>query len=866
MPNAAFFHTALRDEAVEHLLAGVSVDLRGRRGSGCTELITSITSALVERGWDVTRLRGIATLDDRPLEALAVAGLAQHNTVHGRSAVSTAVHLIEHAVADGRTVLVVDDADDLDRASAGAITAAHAHHPFPVLSTTRPRTEHAPEPRTLPLGVRPGIQLDVPPIGYMEAHALLVETLGGPVDADLAVRVHRASGGLPGLVVTIAQTARHSGRLRQIDDMWVGAPDLWSPALTRPVQQLIDDLDPANLEALQTLALAGSVPLSTAVELVGWPALEDLDACQLLRFVHRADHVVVAVSPPLVEEHHRRGELGARHLRFTQKMDGVRGARPAAQAEGRDARSSSWLDEGASVGDADPIPWPPRPERSETVLDELAREHWQNQLVLHRADWELDPSPSTAVPYLRTMLTGDVDAGILHDVVARTPASDEPAAMAALRRWHANVLAYGAGDVEGARVVLDQASRELPTWSGMLLAVRDHLTLVLDRVPPGCGHAGLADRDMPETRQFAEAAQVAAHIAAGRPGPASALLDAATWTEPELVTMHSVLVGMTRLVDGDLRAALEWSRNHLKRAHVELDIDAIPGHAYVAMSALLLLGRMKELRSMIDTVLAAGLRPAMQRHYTAALLSTASVLAQHDGLVTTASALTHQARVAALGPGSFFLDTPPQIDGESSDASTEEIADRLWKTTLSLFDRGFVVSGAIQAGAAIDAAPLHDRVAVLQQVAGSAPSRLVRSIVRVAEATVDPDTSMAAKVGHELLDEGSVALAIRALCVAARRLRAEGDGTRASQLLADTRRRLTRLGIDPDELLGTQASRAGLSPRELDVALLVADGLANPEIADRLGLSVKTVENHLNRILRKLGVSDRASVAGALRS
>jgi DNA-binding CsgD family transcriptional regulator len=53
----------------------------------------------------------------------------------------------------------------------------------------------------------------------------------------------------------------------------------------------------------------------------------------------------------------------------------------------------------------------------------------------------------------------------------------------------------------------------------------------------------------------------------------------------------------------------------------------------------------------------------------------------------------------------------------------------------------------------------------------------------------------------------------------------------------------------------------GLTARELDVAGLTASGLANQEMADRLYLSVQTIENHLSRIYRKLGISDRSDLA-----
>jgi RNA polymerase sigma factor (sigma-70 family) len=54
-----------------------------------------------------------------------------------------------------------------------------------------------------------------------------------------------------------------------------------------------------------------------------------------------------------------------------------------------------------------------------------------------------------------------------------------------------------------------------------------------------------------------------------------------------------------------------------------------------------------------------------------------------------------------------------------------------------------------------------------------------------------------------------------------------------------------------------------LSEREQEVLELVADGLSNEEIAERLVLSVRTVERHLSNIYAKLGVSGKAARAAA---
>ena len=71
------------------------------------------------------------------------------------------------------------------------------------------------------------------------------------------------------------------------------------------------------------------------------------------------------------------------------------------------------------------------------------------------------------------------------------------------------------------------------------------------------------------------------------------------------------------------------------------------------------------------------------------------------------------------------------------------------------------------------------------------------------------------------------------------------------------------------DLLRTPALRTvrpSLTNRERQVAELAADGAKSREIADRLYLSPRTVENHLQRVYAKLGVNGRQTLAPALRS
>jgi DNA-binding NarL/FixJ family response regulator len=60
----------------------------------------------------------------------------------------------------------------------------------------------------------------------------------------------------------------------------------------------------------------------------------------------------------------------------------------------------------------------------------------------------------------------------------------------------------------------------------------------------------------------------------------------------------------------------------------------------------------------------------------------------------------------------------------------------------------------------------------------------------------------------------------------------------------------------------TRANPAGLTARELEVLALIADGLRNAQIAERLVVSERTVDHHVSAVLRKLDVSSRGE-AGA---
>jgi DNA-binding CsgD family transcriptional regulator len=145
--------------------------------------------------------------------------------------------------------------------------------------------------------------------------------------------------------------------------------------------------------------------------------------------------------------------------------------------------------------------------------------------------------------------------------------------------------------------------------------------------------------------------------------------------------------------------------------------------------------------------------------------------------------------------------------------------------------------------------------AAVEAAAGRCETRLVRAYAAHATAR---DGAALLKAADELAAIGAHVYAMEAAAEAAAAYIGEGRGDSARRAAHRARElHAPGQGAEPPRIDGLDSTAIALTAREAQLTELAAAGLSNAEIADRLVLSVRTVETHLYRAMQKLGVSDR---------
>lgn len=842
MDRGVFVHGEVADRALSYLRDGTSVNIIGLRLSGRSALLEHVAEQLEAEGLSAVRLTGVGPLQDRPLAALAVAGIHAPTPPLSPGALAGAVRALQDVVTSRPSVLVVDDADDVDRETTGVVVAVRSRVPVPVVAVSRLPTGLRPAGSPLADELHPAVRLVVPPVEYGAVLRLVHEMLPGPVDRSTVARIATMSGGLPGLVTALVQVGRATGRLVLGPDGWVCPHDLWDPALVQAVEPLLAHLDRDAVDALTVIALSGTIELRRATQLMSWDAIALLESTGLIHVVTGAAAPVVAVFPPLLARFLAHERSVVRTLQAQHRMATVHGTRPAAPER-------SW--QTGSGGDG-VLP----------LLDRRFTEHWQVELADCRLAWAAEPAPSRAIPLLTALHAVAAAGREIDDVVRRTrPQPDDPRSTALLRVLHTIDVGLRRRDPARALAALDDHPLP-PGYAGVDRAVRAHLELVTHRLPDRA-QLRPSEQDGPLAREALRVVRISTGLAAGRLEAAAAEADGFAPSVPLLSLSIEVSGALAAIVGGEVVSGTGRALAHLEGAHERLDAGAVRAHAYVAAYGLLLRGRLDDAEALLAQVLALSSHEGLAVHCQDADLVLAAMVASFQGKEQHAAALANQARALRAPRGPYpwmWPDAAPALVGTSD----PEKSALLWEVAEERFASGFPVAATVAAVDAMERHPDVARARRLTQDLAEHESALVRALCQYLVALGSRDPEVLAAVSGLLRTEHLELYATRAAIARAIALRARGDvhaaARQAQQAWADAEDRSSAV----QGLFTSLAQDIDLTTRERDVVQRIGQGLPSSAVAAALSLSVRTVDNHVQNALRKVGVSSRQELVTAV--
>jgi DNA-binding CsgD family transcriptional regulator len=847
--------------------AGVVV--AGAPGVGKTRLATEALRAAEAAGaataW-VTATRAAASI---PFGALA------HLLPEPDASTRTRLALLRRAgrelrerAAGRRLVLAVDDAHLLDEASAALVHQLAATSAASVLVTVR-RGAEAPDSIVALWKDGLGGYLELQALGQHDVERLVGALLGGAVDGETLLRLWEATHGNVLFLRELVVDALERNEIVDEGGVWRWRSKLApSPRLVELVEGRIGKLRKDERRALELLALGEAVGPGVVASLASPDVLETLQRRGLVESERAGRRLHLRLAHPLYGE-----ALRARLplLRQRTLCGRLADALEATGVRRRDdlPRIASWRLE---AGDG------ARPELLVTAA-RRARAAFDPALAARLAEAAVDAGGGVGAGHVLALARATEGRfaeaeGLLAELERAARDDTERARVTAAR---AETLFWGLGREREAAHAARQAQSVVraPAARDELCAVRagfavcagrplDALAavepiLARPRIPPRVGvrSAIAAAAALAATGRARETAEVVDLWS----GPALELADELPFAHSRLLVARTVALGLTgRLVQAEAEATIFYR-------------GALADHARDAAAVwALVLGWACRSRGRVRTAVR-WLREG------AALLRTVDLF---GFLPLCLAELAHAASLAG--------------ESELAGAALAE-AESVRRRPRSLYAPELALAGAWVAAArgelsvarrraqeaADDAessgrqplalAALHDLVrlgevpavgARLQDVASACEGPLAPAFAAHAAALAAGDGAALDDAAASLDALGSHLLAAEAAMEAAA---CHGEAGRAASRAASSARAATYLeGCEgartPTLALAHRASI--LTRREREVAALAAAGLASRIIATRLVLSTRTVENHLQRLYSKLGVTGRAELAAVL--
>lgn len=823
------------DHIIGYLRDGVSVNLVGLRQSGRSQVARRVVDRLRELNTTVVTVNGVSALRDRPLVVLALAGV-EIPAGSVASSVSGAVAGLSKMLKGERSVLVVDDSDDLDAVSCGAIVAARAQHAFPVLSLTRPAGRQA--SCTLTTTLQPGVRIALDPLDFDSLHRVVRRKLSGPVDSSTIAQIATMSGGMPGLVGAIVDTGRRTGTIVEDHAIWRATGDLWDGRLAQSVEPLVVDLNDEELDALTKLAYVGTTTVPKAQEIVADHLFARISELGLLQVAETPAGPLVGVFPPLVAE----------YLRRTGALVSRQGVFDGAEAEGSLTPRLTLTSSRAAI------------------LNVRIADYWRAEVETLRAAWSADPSIANAVPLLQALnatSAGPADFAAVIDNTRRTGTDQEGNVRFA--EWYAAHRALVHDDFDGARKILADQAAAAPRYAAQLRTIEATLQLYIGPVPDAQLLAPAGPDEDPVGAQGIQLVRIGTAIAKGNTVEALDGLTGYTASHPVYAERHRVVAGLARVVHGDFDEGVEWALRAMAVAETGLNLGEIYGHAYVAALGLAFAGRLDDLDALLGPVLTLGGTTILSEHFQIGVIALAALSAGWRGRIDYGWSLSVQAETTGRRPGPY----PGMLHGVTPTVadrtgSWDEAGQRLWAAVDERLSKGFTAAAIAVAITAAETLPDPDRAKEVVAQARYSQSPFFVALGEYIAATTAGDPDALAELADDLWNRGARLHAVKAMVGRAFFSRLAGDVEGSVRQAEEAWARSSELGQKSSGLFLRLGLAVGLSAREREIALMIADGLSSQKIASSLGLSVRTVENYLVGAYRKLSCEGRDDLVKAV--
>lgn len=841
----------MRSKEIDHLVAHVqrkeTVRIVAGREFGRTTMLRKLAETLASQGFTVQRVEGDAALASFKYGALrdqiiAPERLAQCSTPHEVRGVVEAT-----LTRNPNTVLLIDDAEDLDTATAEALAPLIAAKRVVGVIVTAPFDHMTRVQRKTAQLMRAGIRLELSPLSFEQTGVLAQQFLQGPVSPAVASEVFSLSSGITGIAADILRSAQTSGAVRLTLGRWELRPEgLWNHNLEETAERLLAPLETAQLLLIHALAIAGNLPVSQ---------LHALDSAAATKLTQHG-LIAIFVDPIGIPQATPRPALITDYFR-SRPLDMIR------------ADALNMLHQGTKSGVITSGKKDYEFERHITLADaELAqnaglarylRERNQRALESSARKWRERPNAAHALHYLEALLCSPSYPVAAPEILARTE-SGAPGPKTLLQlAFHEVTLSRMRPPI--AMPHSEQLRKLSPEYARALDALGMYWLFCDFGLTPGVTEWLTGD----PTDPFGLSETVAAHIrACSGTGSIESIIDTGGSRLPLQLVISEQTSLVARLWRGARADAVGVNIQNVERVASTLGPTPSLADYFVRAQDLAAHGRPREARKMLSHALAIGGLDLRYAQVYAATLRWSAYLHFQEGQLEIATALLEESSnyAAITGPlpgmrPAFGVCLETLFAGDITSASELLLAEAGACEKLSFIDASWSM-----AKLAFEVSPSEDALSSLDALAGHLPYSHAPQITAFARAALATDPSFISHI-DQIKNGADLATAADLLDAIERQRQSLGSLptdsysralAKAQQTLDLVREPLTRrFGRAPASDLDT------LTPREREIAPLTAT-LTNREIAERLTLSVRTVENHVARAMKKLGISSRTEL------